>query len=292
MPKKDTSITPLSESFDPVAVQAGATVDGTKVQDRSKAPASTDDRPPDSLLTTILNGQIQLAQPVRGYRAGLDAALLAASLPEFKRPARILETGCGAGAALLAATWRNLCHQFVGIERDAFALSLARYNIAQNGLDTRCQALAGDIELGFSKHGLDRFDLVMANPPYFDDPEPLKTLTPEKTGAWIADGGLKSWTRFWLKSVKDEGHILVIHRADRLSDLLILLSQKAGSFQIRPIQPYADQPAKRVLILARKCGKAPLVLHPPLILHDRQSLEKHTPEAEAILRGTARLSWA
>ena len=69
-----------------------------------------------------------------------------------------------------------------------------------------------------------------------------------------------------------------------------LLSPKAGSFAIRPIQPYADQPAKRVLVQAIKTGKAPLRLLPPLILHDRAGA-KHSQQAEAILRGEADLGF-
>jgi tRNA1(Val) A37 N6-methylase TrmN6 len=45
-----------------------------------------------------------------------------------------------------------------------------------------------------------------------------------------------------------------------------------------------------VLVRALKTGKAPLVLLPPLVLHDRTDA-KHTPEAEAILRGKAALGW-
>ncbi len=82
----------------------------------------------------------------------------------------------------------------------------------------------------------------------------------------------------------------MIHRADRLADILGLLSKGAGSFRIRPVQPFADEPAKRVLVRAVKTGRAPLVLLPALVLHDRSG-GKHTAEADAILRGEACLSW-
>ena len=94
----------------------------------------------------------------------------------------------------------------------------------------------------------------------------------------------------FMKAVREGGRIVVIHRADRLADLLALLGDKAGSFAIRPIHPYADQPAKRVLVQAIKTGKAPLRLLPPLVLHDRTDA-KHSPEAEAILRGEAGLGF-
>ena len=123
---------------------------------------------------------------------------------------------------------------------------------------------------------------------FFDDEGALRAPAPGKRSAWIADDGLAAWTGLLLKSVREGGRIVVIHRADRLADILALLGEKAGSVSIMPIQPFADQPAKRVLVQAIRTGRAPLRLLPALILHDRTGA-KHTPEAEAILRGEAAL---
>ena len=54
----------------------------------------------------VLDGQVRLRQAARGYRAGLDAALLAAAC-DAQAGARVLEAGCGVGAALLAAATRR-----------------------------------------------------------------------------------------------------------------------------------------------------------------------------------------
>ena len=220
----------------------------------------------------------------------MDAALLAAACDAADR-ARVLEAGCGAGGALLAAATRRQGARFVGLERDPAAAALARQNVEANQLQTRVEILEGDVALPFKRLGLPPFDAVMANPPFFDDPMTLRAPAPEKTGAWMADGGLAAWTGFLLKAVREGGAITLIHRADRLADILALLAPKAGSVQIRPIHPRADAPAKRVLVRAIKTGKAPLMLLPPLVLHPAQGA-KHTPEAEAILRGQAALAWA
>lgn len=237
----------------------------------------------------LLNGRIRLRQPARGYRAGLDAALLAAAC-DAKAGQRVLEAGCGPGAALLAAAVRRPGARFTGVERDPAALALAHENIALNGLEERVEAIAGDVGQRFAALGLPAFDAALANPPFFDDPAALRGPAPEKAAAWMADEGLMAWTEFLLKAVREGGTITVIHRADRLADLLGLLAPKAGSFQIRPIHPFADEAAKRVLVRAIKTGKAPLKLLPALVLHDRGG-PKHRPEVEAILRGEAGLGW-
>ncbi len=237
----------------------------------------------------VLGGRVRLRQAARGYRAGLDAALLAAAC-DVAEGGRLLEAGCGVGAALLAAAVRRPGASFTGLERDPAAAALARENAALNSLETRVTILGADISQPFVRLGLPVFDAVLANPPFFDDPAALRAPDPAKAGAWMADGGLSAWTGFLGKAVREGGSITLIHRADRLGDLLALLAPKAGSFQVRPIHPFADAPAKRVLVRAIKTGKAPLKLLPALVLHPREGA-KHTDEAEAILRGDAALGW-
>lgn len=238
----------------------------------------------------LLGGRLTLRQARKGYRAGLDAALLAAAL-ELKPGKTALEAGCGPGAALLQAALRHPDARLIGVEREAEALALAQANIAASGLGVRVEATLGDVDRGFAALGLPSVDLAFANPPFFDDPSALRGPAPEKSAAWMADGGLQAWTGFLAAAVKSGGVVVLIHRADRLGDLLAALAPACGSVTIRPVQPFADTPAKRVLVRAIKGGRAPLVLLPPLVLHDRDGAAKHTPEVEAILMGEAALGW-
>ncbi len=237
----------------------------------------------------LLDGRVRLRQPARGYRAGLDAALLAAAC-DARPGQRVIDAGCGAGGALLAAATRLPETSFLGVERDLSALALARENIDLNGLAERVAAIEADVGKRFSGLGLEPFDAAIANPPFFDDASHLRGPAPERRAAWIADDGLEAWIGFLTKAVREGGSITVIHRADRLGGLLSLLGEKAGSVQVRPVHPFADEPAKRVLVRAIKTGKAPLKLLPPLVLHGRDG-GKHRPEVEAILRGEAGLGW-
>lgn len=233
----------------------------------------------------LLGGRVRLRQPAKGYRAGMDAALLAAAVAA-EPGVRVIEAGCGAGGALMQIAARRPGAALTGLERDPAMAALARENAALNGAEA--QIIAGDVAAGFRALAMAPFDWAVSNPPFFDDPAALRAPGPGKHGAWMADDGLKAWTDFLLKAVREGGRIVVIHRADRLADLLSLLGEKAGSFAVRGIHPYTDEPAKRVLVQAVKTGKAPLRLLPPLVLHARDGA-KHTAEAEAILRGEAAL---
>ena len=235
----------------------------------------------------LLGGRVRLRQPAKGYRAGMDAALLAAAVvPEPGQ--RVIEAGCGAGGVLMQIAARRPDAALTGLERDPAMAALAWENAALNGADARI--VEGDVAAGFRALDLPPFDWAVSNPPFFDDPGALRAPAEGKRGAWMADDGLKAWTTFLLKSVREGGRIVIIHRADRLADLLALLGETAGSFAVRGVHPHADEPAKRVLVQAIKTGKAPLRLLPPLVLHDRSGA-KHTEEAEAVLRGEAGLGW-
>ncbi|MCA6239512.1 MAG: methyltransferase [Phenylobacterium sp.] len=237
----------------------------------------------------ILGGRVRLLQSARGYRAGMDAALLAAACDA--RPGdRVLDLGCGPGAVMLAAAVRRREARFTGVEADTEALALARANIDLNGLSDRMEAVSGDVALPFARLGLPRFDAALCNPPFFDDARALRGPAPEKSRAWMAADGLAAWTEFLMKAVRDGGTITIIHRADRLADLLAGLAPRCGSIRIRPVQPRAAAPASRVIVRAVRGGRAPLALLPPLVLHP-DGEGKHTPEAEAILRDAAPLEW-
>ncbi|WP_443750904.1 tRNA1(Val) (adenine(37)-N6)-methyltransferase [Asticcacaulis solisilvae] len=228
----------------------------------------------------------------------MDGALLAAACagalaersPQRSKALSGLELGCGAGGALLSLKWRCEGLHLTGIERESLYADLARDNVLLNGMHN-VEIANGDIGLGFAAASVERADLVFSNPPYFDDPETLRAPAAAKRPAWIADDGLQAWLDFALAAAKDGGDIVFIHRADRLGDILGGLSSKAGSFQIRPVQPFGDADAKRVIVRAKRLGKAPLRLLPPLVLHDG-GVRKHTDAVEAILRGDAVLSWA
>lgn len=244
---------------------------------------------PDIVENGLLNGRVRMRQPARGYRAGMDAALLAAAVSAGPDE-RVFEAGCGAGAVLLQLAARRAGATLVGLERDAAMAALARENAVLNGWDNRMTIREGAVADGFGALGLKPFDWAVSNPPFFDDAGALRAPGPGKRGAWMADDGLAAWAALLLKAVREGGRIVMIHRADRLADILALLGAKAGSFAVRPVQPFADAPAKRVLVQAVKTGRAPLRLLPPLVLHDREG-GRHTAEAEALLRGEAALDW-
>ena len=87
---------------------------GTKgMAERADAPGDPDDDGEEdacetgtpSVETGLLGGRMRLTQPAGGYRVAIDPLFLAASCPARPRD-RVLDVGCGVGAAALALALR------------------------------------------------------------------------------------------------------------------------------------------------------------------------------------------
>jgi tRNA1(Val) A37 N6-methylase TrmN6 len=233
----------------------------------------------------LLGGRVRLRQPAQGYRAAIDPVLLAASLADGFR-GRIADLGCGVGAAALCAAVRLAAATIVGIERDPALAELARQNVAANALTGRVTVLTADIRDAGSQ---DAFDAVLANPPYLEAARANAQPDARKAAATIEDdAALDVWVDAALARLRPKGMLAMIHRADRLDDLLAALRGRAGEAVVFPLWPKAGVAAKRVIVRARKGVRSPLVLSAGLVLHEMDG--RYTPAAERILRDGAALN--
>lgn len=234
---------------------------------------------------TFLDGAVIVRQSEDGYRAGADAVFLAAALAA-KPGEHLLELGCGAGAALLMAAHRLPDCRFTGLERDGAMAALARENAAANGMQDRVTILDGDVEAPPPELRAARFDQVFFNPP-FHAPGEGRAPAEARQGAYLeGEGGLGAWIDLALRRAGDAGRVILVHRAERLDEILALLRGRAGAIAVKPLSPASDAVASRVIVSAKKGSGAKLLLLPPLVLHQDGA---HSAAADAILRGRAAL---
>jgi tRNA1(Val) A37 N6-methylase TrmN6 len=233
----------------------------------------------------LLGGRVSFRQPAHGYRAAIDPVLLAAALPAAFR-GRVADLGCGAGAAGLCLAARLAQVAVVGIERDPLLADLARQNVADNAFASRIEIVEADIRR--LPPALGGFDAAIANPPYLEAARANAVVDPRKSAATVETGAdLEAWIDAALRLVRDKGTVAIIHRADRLDDLLAGLRGRAGEVVVVPLWPKADVAAKRVIVRARKGIRSPLALTRGLVLHEADG--GYTAAAEAVLRGAAAL---
>jgi tRNA1Val (adenine37-N6)-methyltransferase len=237
----------------------------------------------------LLAGRLQLLQPVKGYRAGMDAVLLGAAASGVRFESAV-DVGCGVGAALLGAALASHHGRLSGIERDPAASGLAARNTQLNGLTGKVD-IFNDDALAPADGLCGRFDLVFSNPPFFDTDRSIRAPAPERRDAWISGVPLEDWLKAMARLATPKGRLLVLHRADRLADILAWMKGRAGDVVVYPIRPSARQPAKRVLVLAQRGSRAPLRLLSGLHLHPSAGPGRFTPQAQAVFDGGPLPGW-
>ncbi|MGQ0610869.1 MAG: tRNA1(Val) (adenine(37)-N6)-methyltransferase [Paracoccaceae bacterium] len=236
----------------------------------------------------FLCGRLHLWQPRNGYRAATDPVLLAAACPAIAGQS-VLDLGCGAGAAALCLGARVPGLRLTGVELQPDYAELARRNGAENGADLTVECA----DLLHLPPALRRdFDHVIANPPYYPGGG---TRPPDagKATALLIGTPLAEWVKAAARRLVPGGWLTMILGADGLPEVLGALAPKLGSAAVLPLAAREGRPALRVILRARKGGRAPFRLLSPLILHrgpaHEGDREDYTPRAEAILRGGAAL---
>lgn len=117
-----------------------------------------------------LAGDWRILQRTDGHRFSLDdlmTAHFASSVVVDRRPARLLDLGCGIGSVLLLLAWRFPDARIVGLEAQPVSAALARRSIAWNAATERCEVRDGDLRDPVALAGEAPFDLITGTPPYF-----------------------------------------------------------------------------------------------------------------------------
>jgi tRNA1(Val) A37 N6-methylase TrmN6 len=242
-------------------------------------------------VDAFLGGRVEAVQPARGHhRAGLEAVLLAASVPTRQR-GTVVDLGAGVGVVGFCIAARCVDAQVILVERDEIATMCASAAMgrAQNSdFAGRIKIVETDI---VAREGLPvgKAEAVVFNPPFYRSDTATASPAPSRAGAHMLDvNGLDPWFRAAAALASPGGTATIIFRADGLDSVIAAAAGRFGGLDLLPIAPRSEEPAHRILVRGIKGSRAPLRLLPPLVLHGTGNAFR--PEIDAILRGGAELS--
>lgn len=240
----------------------------------------------------FLGGRLQIWQPRRGYRAGVDPVLLAASIPA-RAGQTVLELGCGVGVASLSLSVRVAGLSLTGIEIQPDYADLARRNAAAAGCPLA--VVTADLAALPAELRQRRFDHVMANPPYFLRGQSTPAADAGREVALGEGTSLAQWIEVATRRVVDGGHVTLIQRAERLPELIVLMTARLGSIEVLPLTPRRGRSAQLVLVRGRKGGRAAFRLADSVLMHDGAThdgdRDSYTALIGSVLRDAAPLSF-
>ena len=162
--------------------------------------------------------------------------LIEAAIAHFgvRSPQRILDLGTGSGALLLAALDQWPAAQGRGVDISPAALAVARGNAERLGMADRAVFQQGDWAEGVT----DRFDLILINPPYIAQDEPLAgdVLREPKGALFAGPEGLDDYRRIapMLPRLLAEGGVAAIEIGhDQRASVSTLLSDQGFEVAVR-----------------------------------------------------------
>ncbi|MBU1248337.1 MAG: methyltransferase domain-containing protein [Proteobacteria bacterium] len=209
-----------------------------------------------------------LSQPTDGYRFSIDALLLAsfASPPEHACGLD-LGTGCGVVslALLLSQTTPNL--HLTGLDLQPEMIQRAQANALLLGFESQTDFILEDISSYRQQEN--SLDFVVANPPYRRPGQGRLSPTPGRMTARFEDqADIHAFARAATRALKDKAPFYLVHLPERLPEVLkACASATLEPKRLRFVHSREDEPARIMLLEARKnCGTG-LVVDPPLTLY-------------------------
>jgi len=234
---------------------------------------------------------VTVYQPARGFRYSVDAFLLvdfAARLISGgkTRSVSVAELGSGTGVISLGLALYPAVNRIIGIEIIPALVRMSNRSAAASELAEKTQFVEGDLKNPQAAGmGYDSFDMVVSNPPYREvekgrvSRDFARAVARHEIAANITDVAQTA-----SRLLKSDGTLCVVYVPERLPELLVKL-EEAGlkPRRIRFVHPRETDPAKLVLIEARKSAKGSLTIEPPLFVNDDSG--NYTEEAQSTFEG-------
>lgn len=241
-------------------------------------------------------GRFVLVQPDKGgHRSGMDALVLAASVPTGFA-GMVADFGAGAGAVGLAVATRSPSAHVTLVEVAPEMAACARLSLehpANRALADRATIVEADVGAlsGIRKQAgqaAQFADFILMNPPY-NDPRGRASPDPLRRQAHVMSAGLiDAWIRAAAGIARPRAGVAIIARPAETGEILAALDGRFGAAEIVAVHARADAPAIRVVVRARYGSRAATSILAPLVLHQGDG-SAFTARAEAINAGEASL---
>ena len=218
----------------------------------------------------LLNKNLKIIQRSDYFNFSIDSLLVSEFVSIKKNTKNIIDLGTGNAVIPLFLSKKTSAKIF-GMEIQKISFELAQRNININNLNEQIYIIYDDMK-NYKKYFLNgSFDIVVSNPPFFKfngNKELLNDLEQLSIARHEIEITLEELIQTASLLVKDRGYFYLVHRADRLTEIISTLQK--FNFEAKKIKfcyTTENKNAKIVLIEAIKSGKAGLTILPPLIIN-------------------------
>jgi tRNA1(Val) A37 N6-methylase TrmN6 len=231
----------------------------------------------------FLDNRLKVLQPRKGYRAGLDAVVVAAAVPA-KPGDRVFEAGIGTGVAALCLAKRVPDIRITGVEINPDYAALAKENAKRNGFKD-IKVVTGDMAdlndvASFETGG---FDHAFANPPYREQGRTRQPTDEGRRQAFVSNmETVADWVDNMAGLIRSGGTLTMILPIELDEVFRNLQVFAKARLKIQPLLPHKGELPNRLIYQMTKDGAPGTQYVSPLVIHGENN--DFTASAEAILR--------
>jgi len=213
---------------------------------------------------------LYIIQDTDMFNFSLDSVLLPNFVTLNKKIDKILDIGCGnAPIPLILSTKTDA--KIVGVEIQERSFDLAKKSVSINNLSDRIELINADINELYLDIESDTFDVITCNPPFFSvsDESKLNKNDYKTIARHEVKLNLDDLFKIAKKLLKNNGNIAIVHRPDRLIDILDTMRKyNIEPKRIQFVYPKKDKDANILLVEGTKNGNKGLKIEPPIYTHD------------------------
>lgn len=213
---------------------------------------------------------LKIIQNEMGFCFGIDSVLLSDFARKIKRNAKVIDLGTGTGIIPILLCGKTELKRIVGVEVQEEVFDLANRNIKLNNLENKFEVINENIKNLKNIYEYGSFDVVVTNPPYKKENTGIKNLNNKKLiSRHEITANLEDFVEISKYLLKDRGSIYMVHRPERLVDILFLMRKnKLEPKKIKFVYSNVNTEPKLVLIEAVKNAKPFLQIEKNLYIYN------------------------
>ncbi len=225
---------------------------------------------PNERIDELELNNLKIIQKNDGFCFGIDSVLLSDFARKIKNNSKVLDLGTGTGILGILLCAKTNLKQITGIEIQKDIADMATRSIQLNNLQGKFDILNCNINDIDKLLEIDSYDAIVTNPPY---KKPNSGKINENKTKLISrheiEANLDDFIRISFKMLKDKGTLYMVHRAERIVDILSTMRKyKMEPKRIRFVYSNKNSESKLVLLEATKNAKPFVKIERPLYVYN------------------------
>ncbi len=234
----------------------------------------TTDILPDESVEDLQFRGFKLIQKKEGFRFGTDAVLLSDFAKKIHSK-NTLDLCAGSGIVPILLAGKTNTPTICGLEIQTEIAEMAKRSVELNSLQERVKITEGDLKNALDIYPQASFDLITCNPPYMKTGSAILNKTDNKIiSRHEVMCTLEDILNISEKLLKPMGHLVMVHRPNRLVDVLAGMREHSIEPKtIRFVHPSSGKPPILFLVDGMRGANRDIKILEPLYLYDSDGKE-------------------